>query len=85
VNDGGGSKSLGSVQFGPFELLLDTQELRKYGQPAKLSGQAIQMMIVPIKLATTAECKARRFAPCCRNSTCSVLVDSRDIQKLVLG
>ena len=40
------SKSLGSVQFGPFELLLDTQELRKYGLPVKLSGQAIQVLIV---------------------------------------
>jgi len=40
------SKSLGSVQFGPFELLLDTEELRKYGLPVKLSGQAIQILIV---------------------------------------
>jgi TolB-like protein/DNA-binding winged helix-turn-helix (wHTH) protein/Tfp pilus assembly protein PilF len=40
------SKSLGSVQFGPFELLLDTQELRKHGLPVKLSGQAIQILIV---------------------------------------
>src|SRR5215469_1237626 len=40
------SKSLGSVQFGPFELLLDTQELRKHGLPIKLSGQAIQILIV---------------------------------------
>src|SRR5262245_251070 len=39
------SKSLGSVQFGPFELLLDTQELRKHGLPDKLSGQAIQILI----------------------------------------
>jgi Tol biopolymer transport system component/DNA-binding winged helix-turn-helix (wHTH) protein len=38
------SKSLGSVQFGPFELLLDTQELRKHGLPVKLSGQAIQVL-----------------------------------------
>src|SRR5215813_7590361 len=40
------SKSLGSVQFGPFDLLLDTQELRKHGLPVKLSGQAIQILIV---------------------------------------
>jgi len=40
------SKSLGSVQFGPFELLLDTQELRKHGRPVKLSGQAIQTLTV---------------------------------------
>ena len=38
------SKSLGSVQFGPFELLLDTQELRKHGLPVKLSGQAIHVL-----------------------------------------
>ena len=38
------SKNLGSVQFGPFELLLETQELRKHGRPLKLSGQAIQAL-----------------------------------------
>ena len=41
-------KSLGSVAFGPFELFLDTQELRKHGVPVKLSGQAIQVLIVLI-------------------------------------
>src|SRR5262252_1196507 len=40
------SKSLGSVRFGPFELLLDTQELRKNGVPVKLFGQPIQVLIV---------------------------------------
>src|SRR5215831_7423762 len=40
------SKSLGSVQFGPFELALDTQELRKHGLPVKLSGQAMQILII---------------------------------------
>jgi tetratricopeptide (TPR) repeat protein/DNA-binding winged helix-turn-helix (wHTH) protein len=39
-------KTLGSVTFGPFELLLDTQELRKHGVPVKLAGQAIQVLIV---------------------------------------
>src|SRR5215472_14716006 len=39
-------KSLGSVRFGPFELLLDTQELRKNGVPVKLFGQPIQVLIV---------------------------------------
>src|SRR6516225_7505173 len=39
-------KSLGSVRFGPFELLLDTQELRKHGVPVKLFGQPIQVLIV---------------------------------------
>ena len=41
-------KSLGSVQFGPFELALDTQELRKHGIPLKLSGQAIQVLAMLI-------------------------------------
>jgi hypothetical protein len=36
-------KSLGAVRFGLFELLLETQELRKHGIPLKLSGQAIQI------------------------------------------
>ena len=37
-------KSLRSVRFGPFELSLETQELRKHGIPLKLSGQAIQVL-----------------------------------------
>jgi TolB-like protein/DNA-binding winged helix-turn-helix (wHTH) protein/Flp pilus assembly protein TadD len=37
-------KSLGSIRFGPFELSLETQELRKHGRPLKLSGQAIQVL-----------------------------------------
>jgi len=28
-------KSLGAVRFGPFELSLETQELRKHGIPLK--------------------------------------------------
>jgi hypothetical protein len=39
-------QSLGTVQFGPFELLLDTLELRKHGIPVNLSGQAIQILVV---------------------------------------
>src|SRR5215469_3921846 len=39
-----GEKSLGAVRFGPFELSLDTQELRKHGVPVKLSGQAIRVL-----------------------------------------
>jgi DNA-binding winged helix-turn-helix (wHTH) protein len=42
----GAEKSLGSVRFGPFELVLDTQELRKHGIPVNLSGQAIQVLVV---------------------------------------
>jgi DNA-binding winged helix-turn-helix (wHTH) protein len=37
-------KTADVVRFGPFELLLDTQELRKHGIPLKLSGQAIQVL-----------------------------------------
>ena len=52
-------KSLGSVRFGPFELALDTQELRKHGVPVKLSGQAIQVLAIltanPGKLVTREE------------------------------
>src|SRR6516165_602091 len=52
-------RSLGSVRFGPFELLLDTQELRKHGIPLKLSGQAIQVLSMlatnPGKLVTREE------------------------------
>jgi DNA-binding winged helix-turn-helix (wHTH) protein len=52
-------KSLGSVRFGPFELVLETQELRKHGVPMKLSGQTIQVLAVlttnPGKLVTREE------------------------------
>jgi DNA-binding winged helix-turn-helix (wHTH) protein/Tol biopolymer transport system component len=56
-------KSLGSVRFGPFELLLDTQELRKHGIPLKLSGQAIQVLTIliarPGQLVTREELQQR--------------------------
>jgi DNA-binding winged helix-turn-helix (wHTH) protein/Tol biopolymer transport system component len=52
-------RSLGSVGFGPFELSLETQELRKHGVPLKLSGQAIQVLEMltakPGKLVTREE------------------------------
>jgi Tol biopolymer transport system component/DNA-binding winged helix-turn-helix (wHTH) protein len=52
-------KSLGAVRFGPFELSLETQELRKHGIPLKLSGQAIQVLAMltanPGKLVTREE------------------------------
>ena len=52
-------KSLGAVRFGPFELSLETQELRKNGVPVKLSGQAIQVPAMltanPGKLVTREE------------------------------
>src|SRR6516165_11562308 len=39
-------KSVGTVRFGPFELSLETQELRKHGFPVNLYGQAIQILLV---------------------------------------
>jgi len=48
-----------SIRFGPFELNPETQELRKHGLPVKLSGQAIQVLLVltacPGKLVTREE------------------------------
>ena len=59
VSDGEAEKSLGAVRFGPFELSLETQELRKNGVPVKLSGQAIQVLAMltanPGKLVTREE------------------------------
>src|SRR5215472_7066993 len=52
-------KSLGAVRFGPFELSLETEELRKNGVALKLSGQAIQVLAMltanPGKLVTREE------------------------------
>jgi len=52
-------KNSGSVLFGPFELLLDTMELRKGGGPIKLTGQAIQVLAMlvarPGQLVTRTE------------------------------
>ena len=57
------SKTLGSIRFGPFELLLDTQELRKHGIPLKISGQAIHVLMVltvnPGRLVTREELQQR--------------------------
>jgi Tol biopolymer transport system component/DNA-binding winged helix-turn-helix (wHTH) protein len=36
----------GSIRFAPFELLLEPEELRKNGVRVKLSGQALQVLIV---------------------------------------
>jgi Tol biopolymer transport system component/DNA-binding winged helix-turn-helix (wHTH) protein len=56
-------KSLGSVRFGPFELSLETQELRKHGVPLKVSGQAIQVLAMltanPGKLVTREELRKK--------------------------
>ena len=40
------SKASGSVRFGPFELSLETHELRKDGIRVKLAGQAIQVLVL---------------------------------------
>src|SRR2546422_616772 len=40
------SKTVGSVCFGPYELSLDCEELRKGGNRLKLTGQAIQVLVV---------------------------------------
>jgi Tol biopolymer transport system component/DNA-binding winged helix-turn-helix (wHTH) protein len=40
------SKTVGSMCFGPYELSLDSEELRKDGNRLKLSGQAIQVLVV---------------------------------------
>jgi Tol biopolymer transport system component/DNA-binding winged helix-turn-helix (wHTH) protein len=39
-------KTVGSMYFGPFELSFDSEELRKDGTRLKLSGQAIQVLVV---------------------------------------
>jgi Tol biopolymer transport system component/DNA-binding winged helix-turn-helix (wHTH) protein len=60
-------RSLGSVRFGPFELSLETEELRKDGIPLKLSGQAIQILIVltanPGRLVTREELQRKLWHP----------------------
>jgi len=39
-------KTVGLICFGPYELSLDSEELRKEGNRLKLSGQAIQVLVV---------------------------------------
>jgi len=39
-------KTVGLICFGPYELSLDNEELRKEGNRLKLSGQAIQVLVV---------------------------------------
>jgi len=52
-------KTVGSMHFGPFELSTESSELRKHGQRLKLSGQAIDVLLVlasnPGKLVTREE------------------------------
>src|SRR2546426_177812 len=40
------SKTVGSMCFGPYELSLDGEELRKGGNRLKLTGQAVQVLVV---------------------------------------
>jgi len=53
------SKPVGSMRFGPYELSLEHEELRKAGNRLKLTGQAIQVLLVlannPGKLVTREE------------------------------
>jgi len=39
-----------SVRFGAFDVSLDTQELRKHGIRLKLSGQAIQVLLILLEI-----------------------------------
>src|SRR5262245_47159804 len=39
-----------SVRFGAFDVSLDTQELRKHGVRLKLSGQAIQVLLILLEI-----------------------------------
>jgi DNA-binding winged helix-turn-helix (wHTH) protein/predicted Zn-dependent protease len=53
------SKTVGSIRFGSYELALDCEELRKDGYRLRLTGQAIQVLVVlvnnPGKLVTREE------------------------------
>jgi DNA-binding winged helix-turn-helix (wHTH) protein len=40
------AETVGSIRFGPYELSLDGEELRKDGNRLKLTGQAIQVLVV---------------------------------------
>src|SRR5689334_12370001 len=40
-----------SVRFGPFELCLENEELRKHGARLKLAGQALQVLAVLVEHA----------------------------------
>ena len=39
-------KTMGSMHFGPFELSTELSELRKHGKRLKLSGQAINVLLM---------------------------------------
>src|SRR5678815_3974194 len=42
---------MGSMYFGPFELSTESSELRKHGQRLKLSGQAIDVLLLLVSNA----------------------------------
>jgi len=46
-------KTIGSMRFGPFELSTESSELRKHGQRLKLSGQAIDVLLMLASSAGT--------------------------------
>ena len=41
-----GAEVSGSIRFAPFELVLEPEELRRNGIRVKVSGQALQVLIV---------------------------------------
>jgi DNA-binding response OmpR family regulator len=59
----GQNQTADTIRFGPFELWVEAQELRKYGTPLNLSGQPIQVLILltacPGKLITREELRRK--------------------------
>lgn len=43
------SETLGSIRFGGFDLSVETGELRKEGVRLKLSGQAIEVLVLLVQ------------------------------------
>jgi Tol biopolymer transport system component/DNA-binding winged helix-turn-helix (wHTH) protein len=60
------SKALGCMRFGPFDLSIETGELRKNGVRLKLSGQAIQVLVLlaatPGELVTREELQRKLWS-----------------------
>jgi len=59
----GENQAADTIRFGPFELSVEAQELRKHGTPLNLSGQPIQVLILltacPGKLITREELRRK--------------------------
>lgn len=60
------SETLGSIRFGRFDLSVETGELRKEGVRLKLSGQAVEVLLLlvasPGKLVTREELQQKLWA-----------------------